>query len=368
MNLVVPYAERKIREVGFLDPPGPHYWLNGNITAEWLSQHGYRAESYLFWTMEQARQLVRRSPRRCWVVQTFFEPDLRPILDLKSSHMDGLVALLDDDIWNPPPWITKENLSYPTPHGVFAVEALLRAADHVVTRTPVLEGIARRFNANVSTIHYAHGPELPQATTERQARKSIRIGWGGSGTHDGDLDMIQIPLLRIMAKYDVTVVFFTGIPYWAHVLWHSSDPRGRRLEMYAGQKITMNQRSGLCLTDHPEYLRFIADRHLDIFMAPLVDHPYNVARDHVKALDAFSLGLPLIASDVGPYRRQLTHMDSAYLVENTSEAWEQGLSALIESEALRHKLAARGREWFNNVGTINTWGPEWVKVLDRVMD
>lgn len=351
-----------MKEVGFLMPPGPHYWLSGVITAEWLNNHGMRAETFLFWTVEQAANLIRRSPRRHWVMQALFEPDPVALLAMKESHMDGLSVLLDDDIWNPPPWIQKNSLSFPTPHGVAAVEASLQYADQVIARTEPLAEIATRFNRNVVHIPYALRHEAI-TRTRRWSAKPIRIGWGGSGTHDGDLEMLRSPLLQILSRLDVNVVFVTAIPYWAHVLKVSQDPRSNRVELYPGTNITMNGRTGLCLTDHPAYLRFLAGLNLDIFMAPLLDHPYNVARDGVKALDAFHLGLPLIASNVGPYQRRLRHMETAYLVPNTAEAWAEGLMELIRTEWLRDELAFRGRDWFLMNGTIETTGPTWAKVL-----
>lgn len=349
-----------VKEVGFLMPPGPHYWLSGAITADWLTAHGIRAEAYLFWTMEQALHLIRRTPRRRWVIQALFEPDPTPLLNLKETHMDGLSVLLDDDIWNPPPWLTRDNLSCPTPHGVAAVEKTLRAADQVIARTEPLATTAERYNKNVVCIPYALGPGLATSTSRGGA---VRVGWGGSGTHDGDLEMLRTPLLRLMSEFDIQLVFVSAIPYWASVLKSAPDARAKTLELYPASKIAINGRTGLCLTDHPEYLRFLASQQLDIFMAPLLDHPYNVARDGVKALDAFHLGLPLIASDVGPYRRRLRHTDTAWLVPNEVQAWQDGLAELIKSEPLRHELARRGREWFIGNGTIDTTGPMWVDAL-----
>ena len=46
----------------------------------------------------------------------------------------------------------------------------------------------------------------------------------------------------------------------------------------------------------------LARMNLDIAVAPLVDHPFNRAKSALKLLEYGALALPVVATDIEPYR------------------------------------------------------------------
>jgi glycosyltransferase involved in cell wall biosynthesis len=109
------------------------------------------------------------------------------------------------------------------------------------------------------------------------------------------------------------------------------------------------------------HYRRLARLELDVFVVPLVEHPWNEARSVLKALEAAALGIPMIVSDVGPYRA--VPDDVALKVPNTDAAWRAALARMIADASLRTGLAARALTWVRDAHTIETTGPLWETAL-----
>ncbi|MEU6597833.1 glycosyltransferase family 4 protein [Streptomyces flaveolus] len=91
--------------------------------------------------------------------------------------------------------------------------------------------------------------------------------------------------------------------------------------------------------DH--YLHAVSE--FDIWCAPYRDTAFNRAKFPTKWLEASILGVPLIASDVEPYRRVIRHGENGFLVRREYE-WGKFLKRLVDDSGLRQRvgMAARG--------------------------
>lgn len=91
--------------------------------------------------------------------------------------------------------------------------------------------------------------------------------------------------------------------------------------------------------DH--YLHAVSE--FDIWCAPYRDTEFNRAKFPTKWLEASILGVPLIASDVEPYRRVIRHGENGFLVRREHE-WGKYLKRLVDDPGLRQRvgMAARG--------------------------
>jgi len=67
------------------------------------------------------------------------------------------------------------------------------------------------------------------------------------------------------------------------------------------------------------------------------------AKSAVKALEYAALGIPVIASDVGPYREFVLDGVTGYLVRRDHE-WERRLRDLANDDAMRIEMGAKARE------------------------
>jgi len=82
-----------------------------------------------------------------------------------------------------------------------------------------------------------------------------------------------------------------------------------------------------------QWPRFVAE-NADIIACPLYGE-YDMRRSWVKAIDAELFGIPLVASDLEPFRET-----GAMLVRNTQKDWYNALTDLVSSPFRRHNVVA----------------------------
>lgn len=107
----------------------------------------------------------------------------------------------------------------------------------------------------------------------------------------------------------------------------------------------------------------------DVLPYPRLPHCYRTLRPHVfnqskswiKALEAAALGIPIVASDLLPYRGFIDHGVTGFLVKRDHE-WGQYLRALVEDEAMRLEMGKAAREKAVDY-TIEKNYTVWEKVL-----
>jgi glycosyltransferase involved in cell wall biosynthesis len=108
----------------------------------------------------------------------------------------------------------------------------------------------------------------------------------------------------------------------------------------------------------PDYWRAI---DYDIMIAPLRPHPFNRSKSNLRVLEAAILGIPVVASDYGPYAEFIDHGTTG-LLARTDHDWGRHLRALVEDEAMRTEMGAAAKlkaaEW-----TIEGNASAWAKVL-----
>jgi glycosyltransferase involved in cell wall biosynthesis len=103
----------------------------------------------------------------------------------------------------------------------------------------------------------------------------------------------------------------------------------------------------------------LASLGLDAAIAPLVDHAFNRAKSDLKVLEYGVLGIPVIASNVGPYRATPT------LLVDGIDGWIDAVRMLARD---REAAAARGNILQSWVLTHRMLAPmlsRWCRALNR---
>lgn len=281
-------------------------------------------------------EAVADGPPATWHFYPF--PHEQLVIDMLHARGHRVLIGLDDDYWHPSPW---HPIGF-RPEGLPALHALLAAADGLVVTTTPIAVIVARFNANVAIV--ANAVDLGAMPPRRSAGggRAARVGWSGWPGHQGDTAILEAPLRALFAQEpELTFVVAGETPAWA-----VREPRVER---------------------HPRLLpplvhyQRLARLQLDIFVIPLADHPWNEARSMLKALEAAALGIPMIVSDVGPYRA--IPSDAALKVQNTAAAWRDALAQMIADVRLRAMLGERALRWVTDHHTIEITGPLWEAAL-----
>jgi glycosyltransferase involved in cell wall biosynthesis len=102
----------------------------------------------------------------------------------------------------------------------------------------------------------------------------------------------------------------------------------------------------------------------DIALCPLADTPFNACRTPVKALEAFALGIPVIASDATPYRSLVVDGVTGYLCRTPAD-WQTRMRELICDQEAREAMGAKAREVARG-HTIQTLWRRWAAVYEEV--
>lgn len=105
-----------------------------------------------------------------------------------------------------------------------------------------------------------------------------------------------------------------------------------------------------------------AVRRFDIWVAPYRDNPYNRAKFPTKALEANALGIPLIASNIEPYRARPW---VAHLVRDHHD-WGRWLKTLVDSAAARELAGIHGRASAAGFTLQGAIADQWEAVLAPV--
>jgi hypothetical protein len=258
----------------------------------------------------------------------------------RTDRSFGMVFELDDDIWT----VHRTNeaaLGYLEPELQRRFEANIRVADAVTVTTPHLAEIVSQFNPNVfvlpncvdiALLHYQRPP------TER-----LTVGWAGGSSHFQDFDAARGGLKTFLRHHPQVDMHFIGMNY--------SDLVGRPNARYTGWNANL-----------VEYLSKI---DFDIGIAPLAFHRFNRSKSDLKFLEYASLGIPVVASDFGPYADSVIHGVTGFLVKRPHE-WGQYLRDLVNDEAMRTEMGINAKTWAaTRVIQSNYW--RWEMVYRQVL-
>jgi GT2 family glycosyltransferase len=212
--------------------------------------------------------------------------------------------------------------------------------DRFVVATEMLAETYRELHTDIRVVkNYLEYECWGQLKPVRADSRKARVGWAGSVSHLGDLEMFS-DVVKALSK-EVDWIFLGICPN--HLL-----PYVR--EFHPGVQLW-------------EYPAKLASLNLDLAVAPLEIIPFNECKSHLKLLEYGILGYPVIATDIAPYRGGFP----VKLVKNNTKDW---CRAIREMVADRDACARAGKElkdhveqsWLleNNLDVwLNGWLPEY---------
>lgn len=262
-----------------------------------------------------------------------------------------MVYELDDDVFALPQEMYNPN-STVWPALLDNVRDNLACADVVTVSTaPLAEIVAIHTSAPVHVIPNAVPDFLPDMMLPLREHARM-IGWSGSATHDGD---------------------------WAHNLtvnkilqWFRSSTfgQGRILRTFGSFPAPLRDCLSTTAAPHhvhtdgtPDIQRYykMLSRWFDVGLAPLAPTAFNYAKSDLRLLELAALGIPWIASNVGPYAVDEGEARGGLRVVGHT-TWHEALTAIVSDENMRRTLRMNGRQWAET-RMISQVLPEWERVL-----
>lgn len=278
------------------------------------------------------QRVCKNLPTKLW--QSIAAMDKRP----------KLVYELDDDLWNIDSsnetaydWFINgyDRVTGESHNVVGNIEENIRVADRVTCTTQAIADIVSQWNDNVVIV-----PNYIQSWLtdyERNKRDRFTIGWMGSATHNMDWDQASSPVRRFLNRNEDVDFHIIGAEY------------GQWLKLPKDQVVETGWVQGV-----ENVWRKI---DFDIGLAPLRPHIFNRAKSSLKFMEYSSLGIPTVASDVGPYADAVQHGVTGFLVKRDHE-WGKYLRMLKEDDAMREEMGAAARAWAKTQtleGHIGEW-------------
>lgn len=248
-----------------------------------------------------------------------------------------LVYETDDDFWTIDRWNLRARVEH-SPDIMDGIEQAISVAHHVTVSTEYLGSVVAEHNPRVSVLpNHIDGRLLD---VQRPRRGKVTIGWAGGDSHLTDWRVAAPHLKRFLSKRDDAELHMIGTDF------------ARVFNIPA--RITGWQ-------DVWPYYRSI---DFDIGVAPLADIPFNYSKSAIKAIEYGALGIPVVASDVGPYRDYVLDGVTGFLVRHEHE-WSRYLRLLVEDRELRETMGRKAKEHAAEF-TIQRGWERWAEVYERV--
>lgn len=263
-----------------------------------------------------------------------------------------LVYELDDDLLPPAQGGTHRSVGESGATATAILE-LASAADSVITSTVALQerlqshGILAQVFENLVD-HDSWRRLGPPAASGSEDVTDRWVYWG-SETHTEDLLLVQEAFERARRNNPELQLDVIGVT-------------NREADWY--QRIVVPRGAH----EYPRFSRWMArtrqQRGWKAAIAPLVESGFNESKSDLKILESLALGLPIVASDVGPYRRWADRRsDSVLVTPNDVESWSDAIRSLkpLSPEEQRRLLKGRtlddaevNRKWVDVILTRPT--------------
>lgn len=207
--------------------------------------------------------------------------------------------------------------------------ANMQTADLVTCCSEPLAAVLRDYAADVRVIPNGLPAQyLGQPRDYTADGRPLYVGWAGSASTVAELPDAVRALNRI-SRYPRpdggVAVRLVGIVAEQAV---SLGLRGRQI-------------GALGWVERIEhYLQAVSE--FDVWCAPYRDTAFNRGKFATKFLEASVLGIPLIASDIEPYRRVIRHGENGFLVRYEHE-WGKYLKRLADDPDLRQQVGMAAR-------------------------
>jgi len=202
-----------------------------------------------------------------------------------------------------------------------SLKSMMRIADVVTTPS---ETLAERYRAASGADVRVLENYLPPTFTRPDrapVRTDIAVGWHALLDHERDFERLRLreAFENLLRRHHTLRVVGIGVDLGLN---------SHRYERCEG---------GVLYAGLPEQLL-----RLDVGIAPLADTPYNRARSNVKLKEYAAMGVPWLASPVGPYA-SMGEDQGGHLVGD--DRWYEEIDRLVLESDERSVLARRARRW-----------------------
>jgi len=258
------------------------------------------------------------------------------------EHNKPIVYDIDDDILHIPETNPVYRLIAQSP-GVLVNQLYgIRYATAITVTNQKLKDIYSVINPNVHILpNCVNVDEWKKVPKILKRNRTCKIFWGGSPTHNCDLEIVRPVLKRISEEFGKKVEFyFMGVDENIEDFPVTDVPFGK----------------------YTFFQSIMAS--CDIGIAPMADNLFNLGKSDLRLKELGMASLPIVASCVGEYSRR----DSGALLCKTTEDWYKALTTLINDKEQRTLRAKESNAWakkWDIKNHIHLWTNLYEGMLDE---
>ncbi len=199
-------------------------------------------------------------------------------------------------------------------------------ADLITVTNQHLAEVMTEITGNPATVVLPNHVPGWVLDVERPRRERPCIGYQGGASHGTDIGLAAEPARRFLKRFPGWDLECTGTDF---------------RPTFKADADRMSYVPWVRVNDDPA--GYYATMNFDIGLAPLVGTAFDLSKSFLKPLEYNALGIPVLASDVGPYREYVQHGVNGFLIRRDHE-WLKYLSELASDDGLREKMSRQARE------------------------
>lgn len=296
------------------------------------------------------------------------------LVAIRKIHECGckVVYDLDDDIWNLPAFNPSKKVFDQHQEGFWKCA---READILTVSTQGLATAARTsFKLNKEIVIVPNAIDLNLFHKKDLVRNDdlVVIGWGGSNTHSEDVRDAFLSVVEVLDGNPKARMEIVGAPATDHKYEDSLNADGQRIRRkvtYASKITEHRQTTFRNWVPVGEYPNRFTSWGWDIAVAPLEDNRFNRSKSNIKMMEAASISVPCLASDVQPYNEfcSLGGDDLKWLLCRTRTDWKNKLNILVNEPERREELGRKSYDVVKKFFDIEIIKNNWLYVFHKVM-
>ena len=217
---------------------------------------------------------------------------------------------------------------------------LMRRADHVITCTPALDSLVRRYNHQTTDISSTVDTDRYIPVVKYANDKLLVIGWSGSHSTVQYLYLLTEVFQRLAAVCRFKLLVLGTGNFSIDGVEVESIPWSTEVELPTLQR-------------------------MDIGVYPLPDDEWVKGKSGLKAIQYMSLGLPVVAANVGCNDRVIEDGLSGLLVR-TDQDWFCALRRLITEPFLREAIGLRARRRVEELFSVRANRDKYLEIFRKV--
>ncbi len=237
----------------------------------------------------------------------------------KKLHEAGryLIYIIDDDLLNVPPEISSASY-YNQPCIQKNILTMIELSDAILSPSPIL---LRKYAVDGKHAIQIEEPAIePVSYKPHNLNGPVKIGFAGSIDREYDVEnILKEALLCISRKYssDVKFEFYGGCLNFAAKMNASYIPYSQ---------------------SYLEYRRKLNGLNWDIGLAPIPSTDFHSCKHYNKYIEYAAAGILCVCSDLQPYARLKSMVNSELFAANTTESWVSRLEKLIDDPVYREHM------------------------------